>query len=269
MTLEDVMMDMYDMGASGIEILANGHIDGYPLLTDEWLEKWTALTEKYNIVPAEYGHWIEARMYQNKPDDQEEVFAILKRDLEHAGKLKFPVLRTKLPVTDETLLPVPYWRELIKRALPIAEENNVIMCPEIHLPTRLKSKMLDDYVEFIEKEKTKNFGINIDFGTFQNNFSNMKFRMPGLPEDGSPGSYPEDMIPLLPYVHCCHAKFNYMDENFNETTIPYPEILTILKDHNWDGYMVSEYEGEHKTEPGFVSEQLRRQHIMMKNILGY
>ena len=54
-------------------------------------------------------------------------------------------------------------------ALPVAEKHNFRMMPEIHPPTRLKSRMIDDYVDFIEKEKTTPwFGLNIDFGVFQN-----------------------------------------------------------------------------------------------------
>ena len=34
---------------------------------------------------------------------------------------------------------------------------------------------------------------------------------------------------------------------------------------NWDGYMLSEYEGPRMDEPGFVSEQIRRQHVMEEN----
>ena len=60
-----------------------------------------------------------------------------------------------------------------------------------------------------------------------------------------------------------------MTEDFQETTIPYPEIIKEFVDGGWDGYLLSEYEGAHKDEPGFVSEQLKRQHIMMKRILGY
>jgi hypothetical protein len=41
------------------------------------------------------------------------------------------------------------------------------MCPEIHQPTALKSKFVDEYVNFIEKTGTKHFGLNIDFGVFQ------------------------------------------------------------------------------------------------------
>ena len=51
--------------------------------------------------------------------------------------------------------------------------------------------------------------------------------------------------------------------------MPYAEILNILKEHNWDGYLLSEYEGADKYDPGYeVGQMLRRHHILMKNILG-
>ena len=109
-------------------------------------------------------------------------------------------------------------------ALPVAEKHNFRMMPEIHPPTRLKSKMVDDYVDFIEKEKTTPwFGLNIDFGVFQN-ITNARGR--GGQPGGQPmkeGSYskPEEMIPLLPYVHCCHAKFNEMNDACECPNIPY------------------------------------------------
>ena len=39
-TLEDCFEDVHDMGAHGIEILANTHIENYPYPTDEWVENW-------------------------------------------------------------------------------------------------------------------------------------------------------------------------------------------------------------------------------------
>ncbi|MBR0352106.1 MAG: hypothetical protein IJH53_02775 [Oscillospiraceae bacterium] len=81
---------------------------------------------------------------------------------------------------------------------------------------------------------------------------------------------PEDIIPLLPYVYCCHAKFNNIDDNFRETTIPYRNILNILKEQDWDGYLLSEYEGTDKYDAGYeVGQTLRRHHILMKRVLGY
>ena len=123
-------------------------------------------------------------------------------------------------------------------------------------------------MDFILQTGTKYFGFNVDFGTFQNVFTS-PMRLPGMPEDGGPCSVPEDIIPILPYVYCCHAKFNQMSEDFREITIPYEEIIRVMKDNGYQGYMLSEYEGARKDEPGFVSDQLRRQHIMMKRILGF
>ena len=51
------------------------------------------------------------------------------------------------------------------------------------------------------------------------------------------------MIPLLPYIYCCHAKFNHMSDEFEETTIPFRRIIEVMQEHNWDGYLLSESVG--------------------------
>lgn len=267
MNLEDCFQDMYDMGAYGLEILANTHIPSYPELSDYWLDKWFMLLNKYCIVPVEYGHWIDSRLYNGRELTVKESCEMLVRDIKIANKLGFTVMRTKMGVIDDVNTPVSNWRKIISNVLGTAEEYNVKICPELHMPTALKSRYVDDYVEFIEKKNTKNFGFNVDFGTFQDKFKN-SFRLPGMPKDGGPCSKPEDIIPILDYVYCCHAKFNYMNKEFKEVTIPYKKIIHVLQKHNWEGYLLSEYEGENKEKPGFVSDQLRRQHIMMQRIIG-
>lgn len=266
MNLEDCFKDIQDMGATGIEILANSHIDSYPELTDEYVAKWEGLCEKYGIEPVEYGHWIDTRLFQDRDMTVEEAREKLINDFKIANRLGFKILRTKMGVTNFELAPVDNWREIIKSVLPEAEKYDVIMCPEIHLTTVLADQFVQDYVDFINETGTKNFGLNIDLSVFQN-----RFDVPGVVvfNPDSKHSMPEEIIPLLPYVKCIHAKFNKMDDEFNELTIPYPEVLKILVDHGWEGYLLSEYEGEKKDVPGFVSQELRKQHVMMKRILGY
>jgi hypothetical protein len=261
MTMEDCFVDMYDMEAEGIEILANGHIPNYPNPTEEWIEWWLTTINKYNIVPGEYGHWIDSRRQPGRTLTTQESYDSLVRDLKLANRLGFKVARTKLGVIDEILTPVENWQEFIKMALPVAEELDVKMCPEIHQPTALKSKMVDDYINFIEKSGTKNFGINIDFGVF----SSKRMNIPGVKDEPS---QPEDMIPLLPYTYACHAKFTNMSEDLVETDHPYDRIIQVLLDQKWEGYMLSEYEGQNRDVPGYSSDQLRKQHVMMKRLLG-
>ena len=266
MDLEDCFKDMYDMGATGVEILANSHIDSYPELSPEYLEKWKSLCAKYAIEPAEYGHWIANRLYKDRVMTIEEAREKLINDFKIAHALGFRILRTKMGVINNELAPYENWREIIKSVLPEAEKYDVVMCPEIHLTTVLADQFVQDYVDFIEETGTKNFGLNIDLSVFQN-----RFDVPGVVvyNPDCKHSQPEEIIPLLPYVKCIHAKFNKMDDNFNELTIPYPEVLQVLMEHGWEGYLLSEYEGAHKEVPGYVSQELRKQHVMMKRILGH
>lgn len=264
MTLEDMFADMRDMGADGLEILANGHVRGYPEPDEKWLEEWFRLLDKYGIHPVEYGHWVDSRMFMGRELTTKESYDLLLRDIKLANKLGFTVMRTKLGVIDDTLTPVSNWREFIEMALPDAEKYNVRMCPEIHNPTVLKSRMVQDYVDFVEKTGTKHFGLNIDFGIFQTNPFKM-FEMDGPPMEYSPV---EDLAEFLPYTHCCHAKFYDMTDDFVETTTPYDRIIDLLVKHKWDGYLISEFEGNGKEIPGHASAQLRRHHVMMKRMLG-
>ena len=267
MELEDIFMHMQDIGAYGLEILADGIIKGYPNPTNDWLDKWFGMVEKYDIVPVEYGHWVESRMFRDRDYTTDEALNMLVHDIKLASFMGFTCMRTKLGVCDETLTPVPNWKEFIRRALPYAEKYNVVMCPEIHAPTLLKDRMIEEYCEFIDKEQTKHFGLNIDFGVFQTNNSMFR-RIPGWDPNRPTHSEPEDIIPLLPYTYCCHAKFINMDENFVETTIPYDKVVPIMKEHGWNGYLLSEYEGPNKDEPGYSTTQVLRHHVMLKRLLG-
>lgn len=264
-TLEDCFEDIHDMGATGVEILANTHIENYPYPTDEWVNKWFALCDKYQVEPVEYGHWIDCRVLQDRMLTTEEAVARLEQDLRLAHRLGFKVLRTKMSVIDDALNPVENWREIIKGALPLAERLGLTMCPEIHIPTNLKSQMIQDYIDFINETGTKSFGLNIDFSVFRHKFDEGEFVDPHfVPNE------PEDIIPLIPYIYCCHAKFIHMNDDFEETTIPYKEVLMALRDNGYNGYLLSEYEGADKYDQGYeVGQTLRRHHIMMKNILGY
>ncbi len=292
-TLEDCLAAVGNMVSDaqpeiGLEILANSHIDGYPNPSDAWVAKWFDMCKKYHLKPVEYGHWVDSKLYNETGPylSTKESYDMLVRDIKLANKLGFTHGRTKLGVIDGILTPVTNWREFIKMALPVAEKYNFRMLPEIHSPTKLKSKMVDEYVDFIQKEKTTPwFGLNIDFGVFQNRRPSGG-RTQGAPpagmtggpggqrgRAGGPGEMPsmeaskvEEMIPLLPYVHCCHAKFMEMNDNCEETSIPYPEIIKMLIDHNWDGYMMSEYEGTDRSTGGAFTA-VRKQHVMLRKLL--
>ena len=167
----------------------------------------------------------------------------------------------------------------IEKALPYAEKYDVRMQNEVHLPTTLHTPHIrEEYLDFIRRTGTDRFGFNIDFGTFQTRAAKGMEDNPLYHFDDV--SKPEEIVEFLPYCWTCHTKFTYMDENCEETTIPYRQIIKLMIDNGWSGNLVSEYEGvlafdSDKNIQEFakamvgIPEQVRRHQIMMKNILGY
>ena len=272
MTLDDVFEDMYDAGAECFELLTS-HIENYPNPSVEWIDHYWRLCEKYDMVPAELGHWAETHLHRGPRMTDKEILDNMIRDFKLANTLGFTTLRTKITCINEFCDPEPEWRHIIEMALPYAEKYNVMMLSECHLPTTLSRQHIKDYIDFAKEMNTRYFGINVDFSTFQNAWPEDIYDpglLAALKADGYTDihSEPEEIIPILPYCGTCHAKFNYMDEDFRERTIPYDRILGIMAEQGWNGFLVSEYEGMRREDPVYLGEQMRRHHIMMRRILG-
>ena len=49
---------------------------------------------------------------------------------------------------------------------------------------------------------------------------------------------------ILPYSFELHGKFHYLGEDLVEPSIPYKEILAVVQDSDFSGYLICEYEDE-------------------------
>lgn len=75
----------------------------------------------------------------------------------------------------------------------------------------------------------------------------------------------EELKEILPYSFEMHGKFHYLSEDCVEPSIPYEEILAVLKESDFDGYLICEYEDELYCGG---TEFTKRQLAMEKRILG-
>jgi hypothetical protein len=66
--------------------------------------------------------------------------------------------------------------------LGLAAEKDVVICPEIHWPSVIKSKVVDDYLTFIDRTGTEHFALLMDTGVFQ---AAMHRRRGGAPARGT------------------------------------------------------------------------------------
>ena len=269
--LETALAGIADIGATGVEILGEGHIPNYPNPSQEWVDDWFRLLEKYGLEPTNYGSWIDTRLHSSGPNGRdmtvEEGAAALQRDLRLAKRLGFRFVRPKIGVITSDLVPHPIWTEVVELSLPLAEELDVIICPEIHAPTPIKHEVVDEYIEFIERTGTKHFGILIDTGIFQDRPIALKpGELPGRRPAFMDGIAvdPADFADVAEHVVFVQAKFHDIDENLQDQQIPWEPVLRAMRDAGYTGYLSSEYEGER--EPWRSIEQVRRHHSLMRQV---
>ncbi|MCC4247768.1 C-glycoside deglycosidase beta subunit domain-containing protein [Microbacterium testaceum] len=271
MDLETAMASIADIGATGLEILGEAHIPNYPNPSDEWVDQWFALLQKYGLEPTNYGSWIDTRLHSSGPNGRdmtvEEGAAALQRDLRLAKRLGFRFVRPKIGVVSSDLIPHPIWTEAVEASLPLAEELDVIICPEIHSPTPIKHEVVDDYIALIRRTGTKHFGLLLDTGIFQDRPIPLKpGELPGQRPAFLDGIHvdPADVFDVIDNVVFIQAKFHDIDEELDDKQIPWEPVLRALKDAGYTGYLSSEYEGER--EPWRSIEQVRRQHSLIRQI---
>jgi sugar phosphate isomerase/epimerase len=279
MTLEDCVADVADMGATDIEILADTHIAGYPNPTSAWIDEWHALVDRHGLTPTCYSSWLDTRLRPDRTLTVDEAVPILVRDLELAHRLGFTLVRPKLGVVSLDLIPDPIWRESVERALPKAEEYGIRIAPEIHAPTPLRSKIVDDYVDLARE--SDHFGLLIDTGIFQTgersrDHSDSVFRF-GNPDPELAAQVaremsrpmavdPADLIDLMPYVFHVHAKFWDMTDDLTDPHVPYDAIVKVLVEHGYRGSLSSEYEG--RRDLYRASDVVRRQQAMLRRLVA-
>ncbi len=176
-------------------------------------------------------------------------------------------------MVSQDLIPHPIWDEAVERTLDLAAEKNIIICPEIHSPTPIKHPVVDDYIAFIERTGTKNFGLLIDTGIFMTKSVHQDLDSM-LGEDQDEDSIPvplralkvpaTDLIDIMKYVVFFQAKFYDVDEHLVDQHIPWTDIFRVLKQTGYTGYLSSEYEGPRDPYRGTV--QVRRQHAMFHEL---
>lgn len=90
----------------------------------------------------------------------------------------------------------------------------------------------------------------------------------------------EDLEAILPYIISIHGKFYNMSEipgkpgQYQDIAIDYEGPINFLKEHGWEGYINSEYEGQRRFQDRGVEDliseidQVRKHQEMLKRLIG-
>jgi len=271
MTLEDAVADAADIGATGIEILGEANIPGYPTPDPAWIEQWHTMLAKYGITPTNYGSWVDTTLWNTRDLTAEEGAAQIHLDLRLAKELGFTSIRPKFGIISFELEPHPIWREAVKRSLDLAAELDIVICPEIHAPTPIKDPVTQAYIDLITETGSEHFKLLIDTGIFQTAAVDDPHEGVELEEGQERPAFLEplkvpiaDLVEVLSHVHFIQAKFFEIDDQLHDLHVPWAEIIPALNAAGWSGWLSSEYEG--RREPNRGRDQVRRQHALLRTL---
>lgn len=302
MNLEDCIAAAAKTGATGIEIIGEQMVKGFPVVTDAFVDNWFGLMDKYGMTPVAHDMFIDYKRYKHRLLTEEEQRASLLRDIQFANKLGCKIIRIIANTTPE----------LMEWGAPYAEEYDVKLAIEIHSPYHIHSSWMTRHWEVMEKTGSKYLGWLPDMGIFTKKFPRVQaenFIRKGadpkvaklvseLYEQGWRAEHiiyavkqisnkPIDLAlaevtrmiiydnPISLTLHKdrifhIHAKFLEMQDDYTEQSIPYADVIEVLKECNFSGYLSSEYEGNRHIQDAFEVdsvEQVRRQQEMFRRLL--
>jgi sugar phosphate isomerase/epimerase len=80
--------------------------------------------------------------------------------------------------------------------------------------------------------------------------------------------WPDKWRDLMPYVVHVHAKFYEVDSAGNAVAVPYPELLALVKDAGYTGFLSLEWGGQIWAERSFNSfSAVKAQHDLCHRLL--
>ncbi len=292
-------------GATGYEIVGTQMLPSYPNVSDEFLGMVRDLEVKYGIAPQCYGSNNDRGLRPDRDLTDDEMLADAIIDLKTANKLGCKVMRVQWmmsPAAFERLAPyaelydvkcgieihnpdtpkskvMQEYMDVIKRTgskylgfipdfgfLAVAPNKPqwmkalAIGVKEEHLQMAAECKYAGMPLEEAQKKLAEAGAHPAIAGVLQGMYSFVQFR----PKEELPKML-EELKEILPYSFEMHGKFHYLSEDCVEPSIPYEEILTMLKEENYSGYIMSEYEDE----LGCGGVEFTRRHLAMeKKILG-
>lgn len=305
MDLEDCVRTCAELGANGIEIIGEQTFWGWPEVgvEDAAIDNWHRLMQTYGTTPISHDFMLDYKRYKGREMPFDEQVASVKKDIDFGARLGMKYIRALVSITPEVLVAAaPHAEEkgikiLIEVHAPLHFDHPWIIrhaeafeksgsdalgfLPDmgmfLHAYPRVWAekfmrlgvpKNIADYVvkayedrvlsEYVILNVQQMGGVGPAIGMAEVMRHNAAFE-------------PKRMLDYMHRIHNVHGKFYEMTADYVEPSIPYDEIVRVLRQGGYKGYICSEYEGnrwiEDVEEPDSV-EQVRRQQVMLAKLLG-
>ncbi|HCJ5524750.1 TPA: TIM barrel protein [Klebsiella pneumoniae] len=293
-SLQDCFAAAGSLGeGQGVEVVAPQMMRGFPELSSEFETTFRQLVDKYGLKPSAYGAYCDRGRVTGRFTNREEQIEYMKIQIRAAARLGFPVIRTQVAdVVINDLLPyaekygVKMGMEIhapmtIEGLAPAIERVQKINSPYLgftpdsgafcHSPAAVyierfreqgvPEQVINHIVDGWHKktptaqlcEEVEKLGGG-DLGQLMTIESEVYFGH----------GDPESLKPLLPHIVHFHGKFYGIDKTGSDSAVRFPEIVSVLLDGGYDGFISCEYEGHHWNRDLDALDQIRTQQAFLR-----
>jgi hypothetical protein len=308
--LEGCVANAAATGASGIELLVDQMIPSYPSLrynlTDLFVDNWHMLMAKYDVKPVAFDIYGETKLFKGRICSDAELTEQLVELFKAGRALGFSIMRIAFlvpPSVIEAL--VPYAEEMgVKMAIEVHAPHRIDgpwVQATLEIAQRKGTKNLGIMPDFgtycrnipgLALDESRRKGVSEGIIGFLSEKYHESAKPAGLVErvrrmGGNEAAEwlaqrvelgvwindnPKLLVPVMPFVFHAHAKFYEITEKLVEPDVRYDDVMGVLLDHGYSGYISSEYEGQRLTQdinPGYDEiEQVRRHQAMLAQYLN-
>ena len=299
-TLEDCLRVAAELGVKQFEIVGSQMLPTYPFVTDKFLGEFNEMCDQYGVKCVSYGANMDRGMRADRNLTEDEMLKATINDIKTTNGLGAKVMRAQYLLSPQVMARIaPYAEEFgVKVGIEIHNPETP-STPIMQEYFETYEKVGSKYIGFVPDFGAFATRPNIKVARALKNGANkaaieyaVRARRENIPRDEARETLVrmdadkeamqcfEEMNGFLtfynkpdlaglkrimPYVVHFHGKFHYMHEDLHEESIPYEEILPVIQASDFEGCIVSEFEGY---EPGMTYEMVRRHLAMERKNLG-
>lgn len=303
MSLEDCLATASKLGAKGIQIVSEQSLVGFPHLSDAFYEQWHAWMAQYDCTPVCHDAFLDTKRYKGRLLTEEEQIESVVRDLKHAKRLGCKVIRILVSVTPDLMEKcIPYAEEYdvkmgieihapwhldhpwIQRHIEVMERTGTkhyglipdmgmftSRLPRVYVERMIRNGASPEIAAYVCSAYESRIMAEYIVYEARTRSTNPLDHALGESVRHNVWSNPKRLREYMPYIFHIHAKFYEMQDDGTEYSIPYEQIIPVLIEAGYEGYLCSEYEGNRHIQDAFEVdsvEQVRRHQAMLKRLLG-
>jgi len=160
-TLEDCVAAAAEVGALGIETLAEQMFPGFPLpgqpdLPDSFYAQWRELMDAHGTTPTVHDMFLDTKRYSGRLLNHDEMVDSLRRDIRHTARLGAKGIRIIVNTPPE----------VVEAAAGYAADHGVWMGVEIHSPYSFEDDWIRRHLDVGERVGADVVGCVPDMGIF-------------------------------------------------------------------------------------------------------